>query len=375
MANCWLFPAMYTVLLVGGKNFLPRSILDESIEESCKILDYPSITDLFPDILSDEPLVCIIEGKTLTETDLGVISVLRNTFPHIKILITFNHACRNLAAAAIHSGADAYVLEPYFMDEIQGFIRRFFKGALREFKQSTEMRMEALSLFIQGLAPEMNNRLTPVLGALQLLMGKNDSELDDMEKQENYACIYRESLRMAKILDELENFARPRKPKKNRVSLKKTVEKAIADSEKESKNSVPIENDYNAVLDKVLIDQRQVAYAITGIIHLLKENADEENGKVVVSTFTPESSHIHVVVEGFETVSIGEEANKAFIPLYLRKVIRFGHELGLSSSYGLIHSHNGDIKIKTTRTGSKFHIQIPLESVEENGKKAQSASN
>jgi len=365
---------MYSIILAGAKNFFPKSILDEAIDAPFQVFEFNTLAEVFPSMLSEEPLITLIDGKSISENDLGIISVLRRTFPYIRILLIFPLSARDLAAKAILSGADSYILEPFFINEAVQFIRHAYDGALKEARQTVKMRMESLSLFIQGLAPEMNNRLTPVLGSLQLLMSKNDSDLDDLEKQENYECIYRESLRMARILDELENFARPRKPKKNTVSLKKTVQLSITDAEKESRNEVPIKCEINTDIDRVLIDQRQISHAISAVIRFLKENADEAKGHVEISVYTPEKEYILLTIEGVNTVRIGEEANNAFIPLYLRRIVRFGHELGLSSSYGLINANGGSIKIKTTQSGSKFNIQIPLKEIQNDKKKQDTAS-
>ena len=400
---------MYSILVVGPKNFFPRSILDEGIGEACLVQEFAHLEDLFPMVLGEDPLVAVIDGNALDETDIGMITILRKTFPPMRILVTSTANRREILAKTIVAGADAYLLEPYFMDEAAQLIRRAFDGARREVKHTVQMRMEALSLFIQGLAPEINNRLTPVLGSLQLLLGKNGDKLNVEERRENYECIYRESLRIARILDELENFARPRKPKKNQVSLRETIDRALAEANEESANEVPIENDFQATRDRILIDPSRIIQALKAVILFLKENADEDEGRITVSTFTldpdtfasglgdaeipnleavarsspaipdgregeesdgtrisgyaADAGRLHITVQGHHTVILGEEAQHAFIPLYLRRVVRFGHELGLASAYGLVRAHGGELKIKSTAIGTKIHVSIPLESL------------
>jgi nitrogen-specific signal transduction histidine kinase len=126
-------------------------------------------------------------------------------------------------------------------------------------------------------------------------------------------------------------------------------------------NEVPIENDFHGDIDTILIDRGHIQSALVAVLRFLKENADEEEGRVVLSTHTPHPHSLNITIQGFETVSLGEDIHHAFIPLYTRKIARFGQELGLASAYGLLQSHGGSIKVEATHKGSKFHISLPLE--------------
>lgn len=355
---------MHSFILIGEERSFLKSFLEEVLEGKCRIVCRNAMADLFPGVLTEEPVAVLIDGRVMTDNDLGVIGVLKNTFPHIRVLLAFPSGSRDLAARTIASGADAYIMEPYYPEELKRFIRNAREDAEREMGHSLEMRMKALARFIEGLAPEINNRLTPILGTLQILMAKDRAEMDSEEMRASFRVMYDESLRIARTVAELENFAKPRRAKRNSVSLANTVKKAIQEAEEESGNAVPIENRYEATLAKVLIDGKQITTALAAVILFLKENADEEQGRVILATENPTESMIQFTVEGIETVKLGEEVVNAFIPLYLRNIVRFGLEIGLASAYGLVQSHNGTIAAETTPKGTRFVISIPLEKVE-----------
>ncbi|MHC4943514.1 MAG: hypothetical protein ACYTG7_10910 [Planctomycetota bacterium] len=338
-----------------------RAFLEARLEGRFKILFYESLLDLYPEILSEQPLVTFVDGKCVSENELGVFAVLRRTFPHMKILLSFPQESRSLAARSISQGADAYILEPFYTEELEQFVLQAFRNAEHEIDHSVALRMEALALFIQVLSAEVNNRLTPILASLQMLMGENKDFMNEEDLQESYGRMYEEALKIARTVDELENFAKPRKPKKNVCSLKATIDRAIAEAQQDSRNKVPVEHQYAGVRKKVLIDQEQIVRALTAVIRILKENADEKEGKIVVKSSMPGDERIEVDVEGFKTIALGEEAHQAFIPLYLRNVIRFGHEIGLAAAFGLIKAHEGSIKIETLALGTRFLISIPQE--------------
>jgi signal transduction histidine kinase len=247
------------------------------------------------------------------------------------------------------------------MEELEQFVLQAFRNAENEIDHSITLRMDALAQFIQGLSAEVNNKLTPILASLQMLLSDDEDLMDEEERRESYAGMREEALKIQRTVDELENFAKPRKPKKNACSLKTTIDRAIAEAMIDSRNKVPVEHRYAGVGKKAIIDQEQMVRALAAVIRILKENADEKEGKVLVASSMPGDERIEMMVEGINTVALGEEAQQAFIPLYLRNVVRFGHEIGLAAAYGLIKAHGGSVTIETLPQGTRFLVTIPQE--------------
>ena len=356
---------MYSLLLIGDQKAFPLACIEESIQgirgaDFARVLVYPSIADLYPEILFEKPLVALIHDQALDD-DLGGIAVLKKTFPHLCMLLIASPEKRALAARSITRGVDAYILEPYYMDELIHIVRRAFRDALEKVEQSLQMRMTALSCFIQGLAHEINNRLTPLRIALQLLTGEGGITLTEEEKEETYRRMQLEETRLANAITELENFAHPRRPKKNAVSLTDTLKEAVKEARRNSVSKTPVEEHFRLESDRVLIDRRQIVAAVAAVIRFLRENADEEKGRVVVSAKRPSPDLLHIGIEGFNTVALGEEVKNAFIPLYMGTIVKFGPELGLASAYGFIQAHGGSLEAEATSTGTRFEIVLPVE--------------
>ncbi|MBU0755647.1 MAG: hypothetical protein KJ645_10945 [Planctomycetes bacterium] len=352
---------MHSIILIGKKRSLLKSFIFERIGKQCRILEYPSLLDLYPHILTEQPLVLLFDGAEVSENELGVIEVLRRTFPPLKTLGLFPEDRRSLAAKAIVHGMDAYLLEPFYMEELERFFFNAYQNAKREIDHSVEIRMKSLALFIQGLAPEINNRLTPILASLQMLLDQKTDFMDDQEREEHFRRMQKEAVRIGRTVAELEDFAKPRRPKKNRVSLNAVVEMAITDACKNSRNQVSVEYREPIPRDQVLIDPDQISSALASMIRILKENADEETGRITFTASVTKAEGIRIIIEGKNTLSLGEEIHHAFIPLYLRNIVRFGHEIGLASAYGLIHAHGGTLNIETLSLGSRFLIILPQE--------------
>jgi len=353
---------MHSLVLISKNNQTVRYLMKECTELNCRVLVYSSILDLYPEILSENPVVLLIDGKSIVFNELGVIKVLKDTFPDLKVLLFFGQEKRELAAKAMTFGADAYILEPFHLDEMTAFIRNACASALKDTEFSTKMRMKALSLFIQGLAPEINNRLTPIMGALQLLMNRDEPPISEEDRKEYYKCMLNESTLIAEAVTELENFAKPRRPKKNSVSIKDTLDEAIEETVKDGNIEIPVQHDFNMSTDKsALIDQRQIKTALGALIRFLSDNADPKKGRIMVAAGALGEHSLEVAVEGFETISLGMEVENAFVPLHMKRLVQFKHELGLASAYGLIRAHEGSIKVENTPRGSRFIVNIPLD--------------
>jgi len=295
---------MHTIVLIAEKHSFLAPFIEDAVGNHCRLLVYSSLLNVYPEILTEQPLLLIIDGQVVSGDDLGVIRVLKRTFPHLKSLLFFPASKKDLAARSIAMGADAYLTEPFYTDEIKHLIRNAFSSAKNEVAHSLELRMETLADFIQGLAPEINNRLTPIIGFLQILMGKNNKELTDTERMEAYNRIYAEALRIAGVVDELENFAKPRRPKKCEESFKDLVQKTLSKAALESEKNIPIETEIHVDPDKVYLDPRQMTTALSAILGFLRENADEEQGMITFMASRPDLGSLEIIIEGYETLSL-----------------------------------------------------------------------
>lgn len=350
---------MHSFVLIGEKSSFLKSFIEDRLGDHCRVLFYPSMLDLYPDILSEQPLVLFFQGAGVSENELGVIGVLKRTFPHLKVLSTFPEDRRAMAARAIAQGADAYLLEPLYLEELEQFLLQAFRNARNEIDHAVSLRMEALAVFIQGLAPEINNRITPIRAALHMLRDDKTEFADEKELEELYKRMEREVYRIGGTVNELEHFAKPRRPKKNKVSLNNVVEKAIQAACTDSRNECPVTYQALTAQDEAVLDPEQIAHALAAVIRILKENADDEDGSVGVGISQLEEDRFVITIEGRNTLSLGEEVHNAFVPLYLRNIVRFGHEIGVAAAYGIVGAHKGTIRIETIPHGTRFLISLP----------------
>jgi len=354
---------MYTVILVArhDRDAL-RALLEESLGKEVSLVLFPSLAELYPAILKLDPLLVIIEGQSMEADEIGIIGTLKKTFSTLRILLTFRLAQRDEAAHALASGVDAYVLEPFYLDEFTQLVKREFKNAIEQNKQMLDLKMDALGSFVEGLAPEVNNPLTTIRGLLQLLLAGNNESMTDGEIDEIYGLMEKESSRISQIVQELENFSKTRKPKRLPVNLHTLIQQAVNEAEAASSKQTPIFADLEHCPADGMADFNQNVSALKSLLGFLLSGSDDKKGKIVLTARTSEiPGRISINIEGTHTVSLGQEVHQAFVPLYTRKIIRFSDELGLASAYGIIRGQGGTISVSSLDKGTRFEIEIPID--------------
>ena len=66
----------------------------------------------------------VLGAAALAERDLSAIDVLREMAPSVQVILVFAPGQRELAARGLEAGADAYLLEPFYMEELLALVRR-----------------------------------------------------------------------------------------------------------------------------------------------------------------------------------------------------------------------------------------------------------
>lgn len=352
---------MHTVILVARHSSDElRALLEGSLGSQASVAVYESLTSLFPDVLDLDPVLALLEGRSLEESDLGAIAALKSAFPALRVVLTFGRGQRDLAALAMRSGVDVYLLEPYYIDEFANLLQKEFHGALHRNRRVLDQKMDALASFVEGLAPEVNNPLTTIRGFLQILMTGETGGMSEEEFSEIYGLMDRETQRIATIVQELENFSRTRKPKRLPVNIPALIEQAVEEARAETSSEVPVAVNLDGCPDEGMLDRNQILSALKSLLQFLLAGDGEKDGRIELSAARGDDpGFLTIHLEGTGTASVGQEAHKVFIPLHARKIVRFKEELGLASAYGIIRGHGGRITAAPRKGGTDFRVEIP----------------
>ncbi len=217
-------------------------------------------------------------------------------------------------------------------------------------------KMSAVGQLISGVAHELNNPLTAILGYAQLMENENISERvrDFVQK------LYKQAQRTHRIVQNLLSFARQRKPQKQYVDLCRVLEDTLALREYDLRlNDVTVEVEFEAPLPGVIADSHQLEQVFLNIINNAVD-AMLETGKGGALSGRVFLEGDFVCVEIQDSGPGMKDPKRVFDPFYTTKAVGKGTGLGLSICYGIVKEHGGDIIARNAeRGGAVFQVRMP----------------
>jgi len=243
---------------------------------------------------------------------------------------------------------------------LQGIIRDITHEKLIQQQLIQSEKLSSVGTFVSGVAHELNNPLTIVMGFAQSLLQNKRNVLPE-DIQHNLEVISEASERTVSIVRNLLKFSRRYKPGKATISIREVLEGTINLQESQMKASnIKIVKDYADNFCHVHADQNQLQQVFMNIIvnaiHAMKKC--KEKNIFTMKTVLEEND----VVITFENTgsSIPEESiGKIFDPFYTTKKVGEGTGLGLYVSYGIIKDHNGKMWVENVgNSGVRFSITL-----------------
>ncbi len=219
-------------------------------------------------------------------------------------------------------------------------------------------KMAAVGQLISGVAHELNNPLTAILGYSELLKsedavsGRGADYLEKLNKQ---------AQRTHRIVQNLLSFARQHKPERGTVQVNQVVDDTVALREYDLKvNHIKIHRDLDPNLPEISADFHQLQQVCLNILNNAVDAVMESGrqGEIWVRTSVLD----HKLRIDFTDNGPGvQNPHRVFDPFYTTKPIGKGTGLGLSICYGIVKEHGGEIQIQNgTAGGATFVVILPL---------------
>jgi two-component system NtrC family sensor kinase len=216
--------------------------------------------------------------------------------------------------------------------------------------------MSAVGQLISGVAHELNNPLTAILGYAQLLEGAGlDSISADYVRK-----LFKQAQRTHRVVQNLLSFARQRKPQKQEVDLRKVLEESLTLREYDLKvNNVVLEREIPDDLPSVIADPHQLEQVFLNIVNnaldAMVEGSSSGALKVRVS-----KKDAFVCVEFDDSGPGIKDPGRIFDPFYTTKAVGKGTGLGLSICYGIVKEHGGEIMARNRdEGGATIELRLP----------------
>jgi two-component system NtrC family sensor kinase len=229
------------------------------------------------------------------------------------------------------------------------------RNAQQQLMQSE--KMSAVGQLISGVAHELNNPLTAVLGYAQLLETEpiGDRARDYLRK------LYLQTQRTHRVVQNLLSFSRQRKPIQSQVDLRRVLEDTLALREFDLKlNNVQVEREYDPTVPFITGDAHQLEQVFLNIINNAVDAIMDSAraGTLKVRIYSEDKK---ACVEFCDSGPGLKAPGKIFDPFYTTKGIGKGTGLGLSICYGIVKEHGGDIlAFNHAGGGAVFQLKLPI---------------
>jgi PAS domain S-box-containing protein len=224
-------------------------------------------------------------------------------------------------------------------------------------------KMAALGRLVSGIAHELNNPLTTIMGYAQLLLGHGLSP-EQLGEARN---VYQEAERARRIVKNLLYFARENPPERTRVDLNEVVERALALRSYELRlENIAVICEFAAGLPPTMADPYQLQQVVLNLLINAEQALLEARGKGQMQIRTSSVASGGGYRLRLELADDGpgvapEIASRIFDPFFTTKPAGVGTGLGLSIVYGIIQQHGGEVTFESERGhGAKFMIELPV---------------
>ncbi len=280
--------------------------------------------------------------------DVSVVQVVKNVTDEIRTARRLRQLSEELAQANARSMA-AFVQ----LKTTQGQLLQAEK-------------LSAIGQLVAGVAHELNNPLTSVIGYAQLL----EEELRGSEEIRNHTRlgqdlrrIAEESERAARIVRNLLAFARRQTTARVPQEVADLFARVLALRTYELRlNGIDVETGFETDLPPVIADGSQLQQALLNLVlnaeqamrgrtpRRLRVGARFNHAAAAVELYIGDSGH------GID----GTNLSRIFDPFFTTRDVGEGTGLGLSICYGIIRDHGGQIVVDSkVNVGTTFTVLLP----------------
>jgi two-component system cell cycle sensor histidine kinase/response regulator CckA len=235
-----------------------------------------------------------------------------------------------------------------------------------EEEQSKANKLESLGIVAGGLAHDLNNSLTAILGNISLAkrsVRSNEDTLKRLGEAETFCLQARD------VTEQLLTFSKGGVPVKQVESVARLLKDWVGFAL--SGSNLHCEFDFDPGLWCVDVDRAQMSRVFNNLL-INAQQAMPEGGTVVVRATNvtlgagktantlplPDGKYVRIEIEDTGTGIPETHLPRIFDPYFTTK--QRGSGLGLSIAYSVVRSHNGYITVESKPgAGTTFHIYLP----------------
>jgi PAS domain S-box-containing protein len=221
-------------------------------------------------------------------------------------------------------------------------------------------RMASIGQFVSGIAHELNNPLTSVIGFSELLLQR---ELPG-DVREDVKIVNYEAQRTSAIVKNLLTFTRQQPQEKQSILISDPIKAVVALRAHEQKvNNVKMKTDLPENLPLIRGNGSQLQQVFFNLISNAEFAVMEHRHKGTITIKAVRDGNVvRVSIHDDGTGISPENMKRLFSPFFTTKEPGQGTGLGLSICQGIVSEHGGRIWAESEKgKGSTFFIELPTD--------------
>ena len=298
---------------------------------------------------------------------LDTLKRVYSEVPELPIVVLTGLNDELIGVQAVNKGAQDYLIKGQVDTHL---LRRTIRYAI-ERKQAEERerrlqlqlnlssRLASLGLMVEGIAHEINNPLSSVIGFAQMLMYEDLPE----NIKNDVKMINDNAQRIADIMNNLLTFARQQNLQRTYININDIIRATLQmQAHSLESNNITVILQLDPALPSTMADATLLQQAFLNLIINAETEMKQAHGKgslLIKTTLISDTIQISFTDDGPGIT----EANliHLFDPFFSTRGVGHGTGLGLSVCYGIINEHNGQIYVQSQPgKGAVFTVELPV---------------
>jgi two-component system, cell cycle sensor histidine kinase and response regulator CckA len=350
-----------------GDRRLIREMLAETTASSFEVQHADRLQAAIDYLVQSKVDVVLLDLGLPDSQGLATLRRIYAQVPDLPIVVLTGLNDEVIGVQAVNEGAQDYLIkgqvDTHLLRRTVSYAIERKQAEQRERRLQLQLnlssRLASLGLMVEGIAHEINNPLTSVIGFAQMLAHEDIPD----RAREDARRISDNAQRVADIMKDLLAFARQQKLQRTSVNANDLVRSAL------EMRAHPLENSSIGVtirLDSALPSTMADADMLQQVFLNLIINAETEmklahgRGNLLITT----EQYSDMIVVSFTDDGPGIAPTNLphlFDPFFSTRGVGQGTGLGLSVCYGIVSEHNGRIDVKSQLgRGSVFTVHLPV---------------
>ena len=240
-----------------------------------------------------------------------------------------------------------------------GYIRDISERKKMEEQLIVTDRLASIGELVSGVAHELNNPLTGIIGFSELLLNKDIPE----DIKDDLKIINREAHRTAQVVRNLLTFARRHETTKNQMDITKAIQSVLELRAYEQKvHNITVITSFDPDLPEITADVFRLQQVFVNIVINAEFFMVQAHGRGTLTITTERKGDTTRVSFADDGPGIKKEhLRHLFDPFFTTKEVGKGTGLGLSICHGIVTEHGGQVYAESEPgKGATFIVELPI---------------